>query len=786
MKTERVKEIVKEYYWVILLILVFSAAFYLRGIPGTKLEYPKLQAIDPYFMYRMGEDIVEGRGIPTSDYLAQWGTVEGGPDRTRDSILTFYAYPIVYFMLSPFSSSFVVFGVSNLWYWTAIWGPAFFGALQVLLMYFLGKELFNRKVGLLAAAFLAFVPGILYRVSAGFIEKEPVGGMFMLLTFLFFVKAFKVGGIDRAVSWRHVLFHPLSVIHKTKLNEERVRTVKTILYGVLAGVSLLLMSLSWGGTKIVLIVIPFFVLVSILLNRYDHRFFLSYMSFFVSFTLLVIFFGYSGLAVPAVNLQGVEMLVNYLIAGMMLIRFGVERFGLVEEKYVPYVLPVLFVVGLFVFGVASYVNVELGEWTGRMIVMTSQPISSGVIASTVAESQTAGGFMQDSLTTFGTGYSIAVLRWPQPTLYLSAVYFAWIGLFLMLYEFVFRRRKKEFLFASVFFVMSFILAMGAVRLNFIFAFPLALAAAYCLVRGGEFVISRTRNLKGRLPLYVKVGVGVFMGLVVVSNFASGWVMANSIGTSMDNSWYQAIIWLRDNTAEDAVLLEWWDYGWWFHYVGKKITLVDGGYHPQKPTQDIAQFYTTPISERSLNFLKKYEVDYVMVSPDLISKFGAMSKIANWGKKIDVLPVFNFAGQYQQGDKTLIEFKLGDQSILVAYSTITSGNTTGMGNITALIKTSQGQAYIRDIGMGDQVIRNERENSIPGMVYIAGDAVVYIPEAVEECMFVRLYLFNGAGLENYFEKVYDNLGMKIYRVAYENFPEEITGEYVDAIDLENAS
>lgn len=768
-------ELVKEYYWVFLLVLVFSTALYLRGIPGTKLEYPRLQAIDPYFMYRMGEDIVEGRGLATNDYLAQWGTNPGGPDRTRESVVTFYAYPAVYFILNP------LFGVS--WYWTAVWTPAFFGALQVLFIYFLGKELFNRKVGLLAAAFLAFVPGILYRVSAGFIEKEPVGGMFMLLSLLFIVKAFKVKKIDREVSWRHVLLHPFSVLHKTNLDGERIRAMKTVLYGVASAVFLFLMSLSWGGVKIVFIVIALFVLVSVLLNRYDSRFMLSYVSFFASFFLLFVFFRYSGLAVPSISLTEVEMLANYVALFSIMVRFGIDRYGLVEKKYIPYALPALFVIGLFAFGVASYVNVELGEWTSDLIARTSQPISYGVIASTVAESQTAGGFMKDSVTTFGTGYSVAALKWPEFTLYFSMIYFAWIGLFIMIYEFVFRKRRKEFILVSVFFVTSLMLAMGAVRLNFMFAFPVAILAAYCLARGGGFVMRRTGNLKGRLPQYVKIVVGVFIGFIVVANFSSGWVMANSIGSSLDDSWYQSLIWLRDNTAEDAVLLEWWDYGWWFHYVAKKITPVDGGYHPQKPTQDIAQFFTRPISDRSLNFLKKYEIDYVMVSPDLISKFGAMSKIANWGRKIDVLPVFYQTGQYQQGDKTLLEFKFGDQSILIAYSTVTAGNTTGMGNITALIKSAQGQAYIRDVGIGGQVIRSDKENAVPGMVYLAGNAVIFIPDAVEECMFVRLYLFDGADLENYFENVYDNMGMKIYRVAYENFPDSITGEYVDAIDLE---
>ncbi|NIO20107.1 MAG: hypothetical protein GTN76_05030, partial [Candidatus Aenigmarchaeota archaeon] len=265
-------------------------------------------------------------------------------------------------------------------------------------MYFLGKELFNKKVGLLAAAFLAFVPGILYRVSAGFIEKEPVGGMFMLLTFLFFVKAFKVGEVDREISWRHILLHPFSILHKTSLSEERLKAMKSVLYGTLSGIFLFLMSLSWGGTKIVLIVIPLFVLVSLLLNRYDLKFLLSYVSFFVSFSLLIVLVAYSILSVAPVILTEVEMIVNYVALFAFLIRFGIERFSVIDKKYVPYAIPALFVIGLFIFGVASYVNIELGEWTADIIARTSQPISYGVIASTVAESQTAGGFMRDSLT----------------------------------------------------------------------------------------------------------------------------------------------------------------------------------------------------------------------------------------------------------------------------------------------------------------------------------------------------------------------------------------------------
>lgn len=769
---ENGKEMLKKNYWVFLLIIIFLLALYLRAIPGTKLEYPRLQAIDPYFFFRMGEYIIEYGELPTNDHFAQWGTTLGGPDRNKEHIVTIWAYPIMYFILNP------ILGIS--WYWVGVWIPAFFGALQVFFMYFLGKELFNsKKIGLLAAAFLAFVPGILYRVSAGFIEKEPISGVIMVLGLYFFVKSFKVKEreIIRDIPWKHFIFHPFSIIHRTSLEEERIKTIKTIAYGVVSGLFFALMAGAWGGIRIPIMVIGLFVIVSIFLNRFPRIFLYSHIPMFITFFLVSRVFGSIS---PSIN--SVEIVVNLAAVGLILIRYIVERFQLVKEEYVPYVIPVFFFMGLFALGIASYVYVDIGEWVGGNIAKISNPMTPGVIPSTVAESQNAGDFLRSTMSTFGVEYAVRTFQWPAFLVYLSAIYFSALGILLMCYEFVFKRRDLEHIFVVVMFIFNMILAMGAMRLAFMFAFPVSITAGYFLVRGGKYFLEGSRRfVKGEGFKYLKITGGVFIGLVIFSNFASGWLMANGIGSSLTDEWYEAMIWLRDNTPEDAVLLEWWDFGWWFQYVAKKITLLDGGYHDQRPTQDVAVFYTTPLGDESLNFLKKYEVDYVMVSPDLISKFGAMSKIANWGAKVDVLPVFNLINSYQEGEKTLLEYSGGGQTVLVAYSMAGEGDTTTLLNVTAIIKTPQGQAYVKDIGIGNQVIRNDKPNSIPGMIYFAGNAVIYLPDAVEDCAFVRLYLFNGAGMENYFEKVYDKLGMKIYEVRYDNFPENITGDYIDMID-----
>ena len=764
--------IFKKNYWVLALLVIFLLAWYIRCIPGTKLTYPQLLEIDTHYFLRLGEYIIENGTLPQGDAIAGWGTIPGGPNRNQAELVALWTYPLFYFMLHPFMPDITL-------YWIGVWVPAFLGALQVLFMYFLGKELFNsRKIGLLSAAFLAFAPGILYRSSAGWMDKEVIAGVFTVLGFCFFVKSFKEKEINKDAHWKYLIFHPFSIFDKLKLNDERIKIIKTVAYGFVAAFFFALLAGTSGQVRISLLLLAGAVMLSLILNRYSKTLFYAHVSTFVLYYIMSRAFAVSP------GLTDVDTVMNIVVIVFMLVRYGAERFEIVEKKYLPFVVPSLVVAGIFVTGIVSYVYTDAGMWVSGIIERISNPMTLGVIPSTVAESQSVGHFFEDSLSNFGTGFAVSVFQWPQFMLYFSGIYLAVLGVMLMCYEFVFKKRNVEYLLVVVMFVVTLVLAIGAARLAFQFVFPFAIAAGYCLIRGGGYVLEGSKRMikSDRGQQYVKITGGVLIGIAVFANFSSAWVMANNIRTPLTDDFYQAMTWLRENTPDSAVLLEWWDYGWWYQYIAKKTTLVDGGYHDQEPTQDIAQFYTNPLSDRGLNFLKNYTVDYVMVSSDLIPKFGAMSKIANWGAKIDVMPVFNLVKNYQEGDKMLLEYGGEGQTILVAYSVAKDGNETTLKNITALVKMPQGQAYVRDIGIGDQIIRNDRPNAIPGMIYFAGNAVIFIPEPVEDCVFVRLYLFNGAGMENYFEKLYDNLGIKIYKVKYENFPANITGEYVNTADL----
>lgn len=70
--------------------------------------------------------------------------------------------------------------------------PAVMGALIVVPVYFIGKELFNRWVGILAAGLIAILPGeYLARSMLGFTDYHVMEVLLTTLTMLFLILAIK-------------------------------------------------------------------------------------------------------------------------------------------------------------------------------------------------------------------------------------------------------------------------------------------------------------------------------------------------------------------------------------------------------------------------------------------------------------------------------------------------------------------------------------------------------------------------------------------------------------------
>jgi len=80
------------------------------------------------------------------------------------------------------------------------WLPPIIAAITLYLCYLLGKELFNKTVGLITAAFLAIMPSeFLHRSLLGYADHHALEVMLMVLTLYFIVKAIKAN--QKVWSW---------------------------------------------------------------------------------------------------------------------------------------------------------------------------------------------------------------------------------------------------------------------------------------------------------------------------------------------------------------------------------------------------------------------------------------------------------------------------------------------------------------------------------------------------------------------------------------------------------
>lgn len=188
--------------------------YYMRLVDNMTRNFPHLMATDPYLLYP------DGQGISGFSLFARiiagvcWLAGLGHPTQQVIDIVSAYV-------------------------------PAVMGALVVVPVYFIGKELAGRWTGLVACALVAVLPGeFLGRSLLGSTDHHVAEVLFSTTAMLFLVMAVKKAK-ERSLSFN------------TLLSRE---SAKPIVYGLLAGLFLGLYLVTWiGGLLLVLVLMLYFV-----------------------------------------------------------------------------------------------------------------------------------------------------------------------------------------------------------------------------------------------------------------------------------------------------------------------------------------------------------------------------------------------------------------------------------------------------------------------------------------------------------------------------------------------
>ena len=237
-----------------------DAYYYIRHIENLVHNFPHFNTIDPYMIYDPGGGVGSGLIRPFFAWLVAGISllVSWGPP-TQHTIEVVGAYM-----------------------------PAILGTLTLIPVYFIGKELFNRWVGVISAALVTILPGeFLNRSLLGFTDHHVAEALFSTVGILFLIMAIRRAR-EREISFDHFLNRDWSVI------------TKPLVYTLLAGVFLGLYLLSWIGGLLIVFIIFIYLVIQFIVDHLrrkstDYLCIVGTLSFLIAFLMLLPVLGKGGL-----------------------------------------------------------------------------------------------------------------------------------------------------------------------------------------------------------------------------------------------------------------------------------------------------------------------------------------------------------------------------------------------------------------------------------------------------------------------------------------------------------
>ncbi|MFW6105255.1 MAG: oligosaccharyl transferase, archaeosortase A system-associated [Chloroflexota bacterium] len=521
--------------------------------------------------------------------------------------------------------------------------PAILGTLTLIPVYFIGKELFNRWVGVIAAALVAILPGeFMHRSLLGFTDHHVAEVLFSTVTILFLIMAIKRAR-EREISYRHFLTRDWSTL------------TKPLVYTLLAGIFLGIYLLSWGGALMFIFIIFAYLVIQFIVDHLrqksnDYLCIIGTPLFLIAFLMLLPVLGesvrdtmYRASLLVAIVIPIVLSIISRLMAGKSL-----------KPVYYPLVL-----VGLLGIGLAAFHAINpslLQSMLGKFSVFT--PGGARLTIMEVEPLLFPGGEF---------GFQTA---WNNFT---TSFFISFISFAMLAYVLVRERSAHKTLFL-VWSIIMLIAVLGQRRFGYYYAINVALLTGYfswkmldlaglnkLLVRSKEVATTvkkfkkREKKAKekakpktfmqprGAWVRVIIVGIVIFF-LVFYPNFGRVEALASQPNYIMTKGWHNSMEWLKDNSPEPFGepdfyyelypprgefeypetaygVMSWWDYGYFIMQIAQRIPNANPG---QAGAVQAGKFFTAQNESSANELADESGVKYVVIDNAMATtKFYAM-------------------------------------------------------------------------------------------------------------------------------------------------------------------
>ncbi len=635
----------------LLLTVFFGFALYLRvAFPYDKVfvgEWIKLTGVDAYYFMRLVDNLVQHFPHLTSfdPYLLYPAGWHIGPQIFWPQLISTVAW--LFGLGSPSQHTIDVVGV---------YFPAVLGALTTIPVYFIGKALFNRWAGVIAAGLVCIFPGeFLGRSILGFTDYHVAEVFFTAVTMLFLILAVKAS-TEKQLTLGNLLQGQWSNI------------MKPFIYSLLAGIFLGIYFLTWAGALLFVFIMFVYFVIQLIVDHLKRRptEYLGFISTIVFITAMLITLQMS---------PSRTVIASFTIAIATIIVLTLLSYLLSHRNVKSIFYPVI-VIGL---GLTSLLVLRIASPSLWNSLISNLYLFSWPMGTTNLEMQ--------PLLFPGGSFHIYIAYGNFTT----AFYFSFVALGILIYLIIKRGETEK----TAFVVWSLIILAATLamrRFAYYFVVNAALLTGYVswllldisglnklTARPAEAAIQNYKKAKfqkrprsgsgGKVVLIVLAGILVFVA-AFLPNIGRAVDTAKQATFAPSDAWYESLSWLQTNTPEpfdssdfynDVYVppgtsyhnpetaygvTAWWDYGYWITRIGHRIPTSN----PGTGNLGEASIFTAQDEAAATKGLDQFGSKYVIIDHDVARVGGKFSAIAT----LSGIEPNNFFDVYYQVNKNRLD------------------------------------------------------------------------------------------------------------------------------------
>jgi len=640
----------------VLIALFFSASFLIRiAFPYTQVfsnDWVKFTSIDGYYYMHLVDNLAFN--FPHMTSMDLFRIYPDYPVISGVGTLNFFVWFLasIIWVIGLGSPTQHLVDVVGAYY------PAILAALTVIPVYFIGKALFNRWVGVLAAALVAVLPGeYLGRSILGFTDHHVAETLFSTAVMAFLILAIKTAK-ERQLTFGHLIRGDRAII-------------RPVVYSLLAGVFMGIYLITWAGAPIFVFIIILYFIIQFVIDHLrqkssDYLGIIGVVSFIIA---LIIFLPIS----KTKDISAAMVVVLFIPIILSAISRLISGRGL-KPVYYPMAL-----VGLGVIFLAAFYAIAPVIFNSILDKFSFVFWPTGATASTTLEMQPFLSPQGSFSTTvawgnFTTSFFLAP-SWPIPG-------FAFISLIVLIWLFI--KHRSDDRNRLLFFVWTLIILIATLvqrRFAYYFVVNVALLSAYLswqaiwwaglrkLVarseeRTAEVTAVTAKNKakkKHRENQVIPMNyINVILAIIVVfffvyfPNINKAKEVASAARFAPSDAWMASLTWMKANTPEpygnpDAYyniyeslprgeykypesaygVTAWWDYGYWITRIAHRLPSATPAQEPG-PITKIANLFLAKEESSAQEILEELDSSYLVADYEVATtKFWA---VVTWAGK----------------------------------------------------------------------------------------------------------------------------------------------------------